>query len=85
MFDFCRSVFPTRKSRENYTKNAKRRNARKPAKVAKKLFAFKPSDTFQKGLPVILYANSLFVTFASENPPANFNKKDGEFFTPDKA
>ena len=54
-------------------------------KSRKKLFAFKPSDTFQKGLPVILYANSLFVTFASENPPANFNKKEGEFLTPDKA
>ena len=51
-------------------------------KSRKKLFAFKPSDTFQKGLPVSLYVNSLFVTFASENLPANFNKKKKVIFSP---
>ena len=45
-----RSVFPTRKSRENNTKNAKISKARKVAKYAKKLFAFKDSDTLRMGV-----------------------------------
>ena len=59
-----RSVFPTRKSRENYTKNAKRDKSRKLGEMHEKLFASKASDTFRMVVSSDVERMYPFVLFA---------------------
>ena len=71
-----------RKSRENYTKNAKRRNARKPAKVAKKTVRVQTLGYISKRVASDFVREWSFRDFRVGKSPCKFQQKKMVDFSP---